>query len=387
MRTVRSIDPYIFEKIDEIKLNRRVLSYIVSELQKYSFLQTKTDVKGDAYEELVGENLRGDRGEFFTPRNVCEMVMKMIFSRYSPRRLNSLKILDCCCGTGGFLVASINILRETIKESESKRGGSEAEIDSRVAGRIKEIAERNLFGMDINPFLVRTTQMNLVMHGDGSANVFSGDSLLAPGEWEDGSARREIVPESFDVCVTNPPFGGQANIDDPHILSRFELSLFGAKDTRNVMPSERLFVEGAVKYVKPGGLVAIVLPDSILNNPGLQYIRQWIFRRLRLVASVDLPKETFADSGGVPNPSVLIMKRLTRSEIKLAEANVFNDYPVFMSIPKTVGRDKRGNPVYIRTPEGFTVMDDRGDPIKDDDLEIVAEAFNGWAGKIGHGGI
>ena len=379
--------PYIFETSDEVRINRKVLSYIVSELQRYSFLRTNTDVKGDAYEELVGENLRGDRGEFFTPRNVCEMVMNMIFALFPARRLSSLKILDCCCGTGGFLVAAINLMRKTITESEVKRGGSEAEIDSRVVNRIKEIAERNLFGMDINPFLVRTTQMNLVMHGDGSANVFSGDSLLAPGEWRDAVARREIIPESFDVCVTNPPFGGQANIDDPHVLSRFELSSFGSKNARNVMPSERLFVEGAFKYVKPGGIVAIVLPDSILNNPGLQYIRQWIFGRLRLIASIDLPKETFADSGGVPNPSVLIMQRLTRPEIKLAAANALDDYPVFMSIPKTVGRDKRGNPVYIRNPEGFNIVDGQGDLIRNDELELVADAFHDWVGKVSYASV
>ena len=377
--------PYIFKSTEKVELNRRVLSYIVSELQRYSFLQTNTDIKGAAYEELVGENLRGDRGEFFTPRNVCDMVMDMIFSLFPETRPRSLKILDCCCGTGGFLVSALNGLREMIKESESRRGGSKGEINSRVATRVKEIAERNLFGMDINPFLVRTTQMNLVMHGDGSAKVFSGDSLLTPGEWDDKAARSAIMPESFDICVTNPPFGTEAIIDDPHVLSRFELSSVKTKNMRNSMPSEQLFVEGATNFVKPGGFVAIVLPDSILNNPGLEFIRWWAFNRLRLIASVDLPKETFADSGGVPNPSVLIAQRLTRSETKLAEANAIDDYSVFMSIPKTAGRDKRGNTVHIRTPEGLNVTDDQGDPIRDDELPLVAKAFHGWVRELNHG--
>lgn len=145
--------PYIFEPDDRIKLNRPVLAYIVSELQRYSLLNTQTDVKGKAYEELVGANLRGDRGEFFTPRNVCDLAVRMVLSRHSNRRLSSLKVLDCCCGTGGFLVATINFLRRKIAGFEKAKGGSEEQVRSRVAIRVRELAERNLFGMDINPFL------------------------------------------------------------------------------------------------------------------------------------------------------------------------------------------------------------------------------------------
>lgn len=375
---VKTRYPYIFERNDRIGLAPRVLAYVVSELQRYAFLQTNTDVKGQAYEELVGANLRGDRGEFFTPRNVCEMTVRMVLSLFPKKRLTSLKTLDCCCGTGGFLVSTINILRETITGFEKSKGGSEEEIRSRVGNRIKELAERNLYGMDINPFLVRTTQMNLVMHGDGSANVFQGDSLAAPGEWDNNGAREAIKQDTFDVCVTNPPFGGQAYIDDPHTLSRYELPTLDTKEMRQLMAAEQLFMEGALKYVKPGGFLAIVLPDSILNNPGLQFIREWLLKHSRLVASVDLPKETFAEGGGVPNPSVLIVQRLTRSEVKLASKGALDEYEVFMAIPRTVGKDKRGNPVYLRTPEGFNILDSSSKPIIDDELPHVAAAFQGW---------
>jgi type I restriction enzyme M protein len=382
---VKARYPYIFEVDETVKLNRKVLSYIVAELQRYSLLKTNTDVKGAAYEELVRENLRGDRGEFFTPRNVCDMAVRIVLSLFSRRSLTSLKILDCCCGTGGFLVSAITQLRDTIMSFERAKGGSEEEIATRAATRVKELAERNLFGMDINPFLVRTTQMNLVMHGDGSVNVFPGDSLLAPGEWDDDDARKKIVLGSFDICVTNPPFGGRAIIDDPHVLARYELPSFETVNMRPSMPAEQLFVEAALKYVKPGGYLVIVLPDSILNNPGLQFIRQWSFRRVRFVASIDLPKETFADSGGVPNPSVLVMQRLTREEVRLAEADALDDYEVFMSIPRTAGRDKRGNPVYYRTEEGFEILNDRLELTVDDEMPLVATAFEMWRREVGYG--
>ena len=372
--------PYIFESDERIKLNLRVLAYIVSELQRYSLLNTQTDVKGQAYEELVGANLRGDRGEFFTPRNVCDMVVRMVLSLYSNHRISSLKVLDCCCGTGGFLVAVINHIRSKFTGFEGARGGGEERIQNRVSVRVKELAERNLFGMDINPFLVRTTQMNLVMHGDGSANVFQGDSLEAPGEWSDLGAREHIRPEAFDIVVTNPPFGGEAYIDDPHILDHYELPSLDAKETRNLLPAEQLFVEGALKYVKRGGYLAIVLPRSILNNPGLKFIRGWLLENTRIVASVDLPKETFAESKGVPNPGVLIVQKLTLEERKLARSSALDGYHIFMALPKTVGIDKRGNPVYHRTPEGLVILDEENNPSLDDELPEVVFAFEEWHG-------
>ena len=376
--TVKEHYPYIFGLDEGIKLNLRVLAYIVSEFQRYSLLNTQTDVKGQAYEQLVGSNLRGDRGEFFTPRNVCDMAVQMVLFLYSNQKIPSLKILDCCCGTGGFLVSIITRLQEKIAGFEQTKGGSDEEVRNRTGNRVKDLAERNIFGMDINPFLVRTTQMNLVMHGDGSANVFQGDSLAAPGEWEDIGARQKVKQGTFDVVITNPPFGGNAHIDDPHILARYELPGAGARKMRNRMPAEQLFVEGALKYVKRGGYLVIVLPRSILNNPGLKFIRRWLLRNSRLLASVDLPKETFAEGGGVPNPSVLIVQRLTREEEKLAGANALDEYETFMSLPRTVGIDKRGSAVYHRTPEGLVVLNADGRPTKNDDLPLVVEAFRQW---------
>jgi type I restriction enzyme M protein len=375
---VRERYGYIFPTGDKVTLNGRVLAYIISELQSYSLLRTQTDVKGAAYEELVGANLRGDRGEYFTPRNVCDMAVSMVFALHPAGRLTSIRILDTCCGTGGFLVSAINQLRELLMRNERAKGGSEREIAERVSTRIRDVATRNMFGIDINPFLVQTCQMNLVMHGDGSANVVQADSLYSPGEWDDATAAARIGHGTFDVVVTNPPFGGKAVVDDPHLLDQYELAKLDSRESRSSLPSEQMFVEGAWKYLKPGGFLAIVLPDSILNNPGLAFIRRWLFRRTRIVASVDLPKETFADSGGVPNPSVLIVQRLTREEIRLAEAHALEPTDIYMAIPKTVGRDKRGNPVYYKTAEGFEVMDENSLPMLDDELPLVASGFASW---------
>ena len=221
--------------------------------------------------------------------------------------------------------------------------------------------------------------MNLVMHGDGSAHVYQADSLALPGEWADHEAAANAGHGTFDVVVTNPPFGSEAIVDDPHILEHYELARAGSREVRGTMPPEQLFVEAAWKFLKPGGILAIVLPDSILNNPSLEFIRRWLLNRTRVIVSIDLPKETFADSGGVPNPSVLMVQRLTRDEMKLAEANAIDPNQIFMAIPKTAGRDKRGNPIYYRTPEGLEVLDENLEPTIDDDLPLVANEFVEWA--------
>ena len=142
-------------------------------------------------------------------------------------------------------------------------------------------------------------------------------------------------------------------------------------------------METALKFLKPGGRLAIVLPDSILNNPGLKFIRSWLMTRAQVVASVDLPKETFATSGGVPNPSLLLVKKLPVDEMKLAKVGAM-DYEVFMAIPKTAGIAKRGNPLYERTPEGLEILNDKFEPKLNDEIALVSERFGKWVKDMGY---
>lgn len=373
---VKTRFPYIFEEDEQIKLEPAVLAYIVSEMQFISLVDTETDVKGAAYETLVGQNLRGDRGEYFTPRNVCDMTVRIIQSLFPEERLTNLTVLDCCCGTGGFIVSWIDNLRHVIRGQEQKRQSKN--IESKVRDRIREACARNLFGLDINPFLVRTAQMNLVMHGDGSANVYRVDSIRSPGEWSD-EAREKVPFGKADVVLTNPPFGVEVKIDDAHILDRYELSRWESQTPRSAMPAEQLFVESAMMFLKAGGILGIVLPDGILNNPGLRFLRSWILKRGRIIASIDLPKETFSNSGGVNNPSVLIIQKFTKEQVQQASAGIIErNYKVFMATPHSAGIDKRGKTVYLRYPDGREIEDENGNRFKDDQIAAVAEKFIEW---------
>jgi type I restriction enzyme M protein len=276
--------------------------------------------------------------------------------------------VDPAAGTGGFLIAGV----QKIKQLFLKRGFRYDQL--RDLGR--DFANSNFFGIDFNPFLVKVSQMNMVMHGDGSANIVHANSLDTPSNWND-EAKRKIHREEFDIVVTNPPFGTKAVIDNPDILSQFELTTFGASSPRASLPPEQLFIERCLDFLKPGGVLGIVLPDSILSNPGLTWIREWILKRGYIIASVDLPVETFEPHTGTQT-SILILKKKTPEQEKLQQ-----DYEIFMAIPEKVGHDRRGNPVFKMTPEGEIELGENGEKVIDDNLPLVAEKFKEWVRRKG----
>ncbi|MDN5935335.1 MAG: N-6 DNA methylase [Nitrosospira sp.] len=333
--SVKKRYPTIFDSNDTLKLEPRSLAYVVGELQRYSFLDTHIDVKGKAYEELVGANLRGDRGEFFTPRNIQRMAIRMLDIRPGE------KILDPSCGTGGFLVIAMNEVIQRLKGAAAGMTSSDAYRQA-LNEQVRETAAQTFFGFDINPDLVKATKMNMVMNNDGSGNILRTDSLLHPHQWE--SSFREQLAKSlgidhadlrgpndlahFDIIATNPPFGSNLPIVDRETLSQFELGHVWKKNDRGCwelngdlymsQPPEILFIERCWQFLKPGGRMAIVLPDGILGNPALEYVRYWIITRCRIIASVDLHADTFQPRNGTQT-SILILQRKTEAEIRKEE--------------------------------------------------------------------
>jgi type I restriction enzyme M protein len=391
--------PYIFSANETIELDNRSLAYIVSELEKYSFQETDNDIKGEAYEEIVGVTSRRDQGAFFTPRNVCDMAVRMVLAMYPPERRLQLRILDPACGTAGFLRAALLQIKDIIaRQVAGKYGKRKTPAEREVSDRLRRLCDRNIFGIDKLGELVRAAQMNLAMHGDGSTNIYPANSLLPPGEWND-DVRGHFKLGAFDVVFTNPPFGSKLPIDDPHVLDQFELASVEAKVRRSSMPPEQIFVERCLDFLKPGGRMAIVLPDSILSNPGLAFIRRWLLLRAYVIASIDLPRETFSRSDTHTMTSVLVLQKFTKDERKLAvELGRAPDYEVFMAVAEKVGCDLRGQPVFLHTPDGEEVLrkvvrkvpsrDLRGDvievseeyeePIIDDDLPQISVLFTEW---------
>ena len=366
--------PSIFRSNEDIELNPEVLAYIVSQLQMYSLLESDVDVKGRAYEEIVGSNLRGDRGEFFTPRNICQMAVAML----DPSEGDL--ILDPACGTAGFLITAMNHVIEKIRKAESLRWGDLERAEIAVRQRVERFAQRYVVGLDLNPNLVKASKMNMVMNNDGAGGLFQANSLRAPITWHDELRDRSLL-SSIDLLFTNPPFGSKIPIDDPSILEAYDLGHVWSYDeaadswtrTNGVhkqQPPEILFIERCVKFLKPGtGRCAIVLPDGILGSPGLGYVREWILRNTRVLASIDLHPDTFQPHVSVQT-SVLVLERKTSEEVSLeAAAGRLSDYEVFMAVADHIGHNKRGKVIYVR--------DDRGNEIVEEREETVKEYENG----------
>ena len=388
---VKKKNPQIFDENDTIKLTPRTLTFLVAELQKYALLNTNIDIKGKAYEEIVGANLRGDRGEFFTPRNVMKMAVDMI----NPK--DDEKVLDSSCGTGGFVVTAMNKVIERLQDRFKEQYGDKAswsnEILSAYNNTISETAKENFFGFDINPDLVKATKMNMVMNNDGSGNIMQMNTLLPPQEWdastrahlEDalGVKRNTIKNHTtigfFDVIVTNPPFGSKIPIRDTQVLEQFDLGHIWQKDDKgnwsmtsrlqSSVPPEQLFIERIMQLLKEGGRAAIVLPDSILGSPGLEYIRHWLIKKTRIVASVDLHADAFQPHNGT-QCSILILQKKTQKEIDEEEkSGQIIDYDIFMTMIDHIGHDKRGNIIFKRDEKGNIIMTEKEETITERDTE------------------
>jgi type I restriction enzyme M protein len=223
--------------------------------------------------------------------------------------------------------------------------------------------------------------MNMVMNNDGSGNILQTNSLLPPHEWSDefktklaealgvakSSLRSHETIALFDVIVTNPPFGSKIPIKDESILKQYELAhIWENKDKagrwtmtarlQSSVPPEILFIERCIQLLKPGGRIGIVLPDSILGSPGLGYIREWLIRNVRIVASLDLHADTFQPRNGTQT-SVLFLQKKTREQIDAEEkSGTMADYNIFMNMVDKIGHDKRGNPIFMRDEKGNELL-------------------------------
>ncbi len=385
-----------------ITLSDRALGFIVGELAKYDLGRTALDAKGAAYQELVKHNIRGDRGQYFTPRGAVDLMVAMLDPQPDER------VMDPACGTGGFLVSTLKHLDAKLHAASNIALDDESTAEFlSVQEALRAFVEHNLFGADFDPFLVRAAQMNVLMASNGQARVFNMNSLEFPAGHLQGvaQARGKADLGSMEVVMTNPPFGSNIPITDPNILKHFELAHTwertedgGFRNTGRLQGSvapEVLFIERCLDWLKPGGRTGIVLPDGILGNPGDEYIRWWLLRHCWVLASVDLPVEVFIVEANVNIlTSLLFLKKKTDEEVRAEDLGQKVDYPVFMAVAEKVGFDRRGNTLYKRGPDGEELIEEvehrervrvggksvvrvlrRREKTLDDDLPRIAEAY------------
>ncbi|TAK28178.1 MAG: hypothetical protein EPO21_23085 [Chloroflexota bacterium] len=362
-----------FRPNEEIGLEEPVLAYVAGELSRYDLLNSKEDAKGAAYEELIDRKSKGERGQFFTPRNVIRLVVEML----DPEEDDY--ILDPACGTGGFLVMAFRHVRAKIESrlrekwtNPDRPTASELEV---LRAEAQSWAAQHIYGFEFDPDLAKATRMNLALNG-GNGQIYCLDSLKFP-EGQTVDVER-LVRESraryaesgqsigalgtFTLCLTNPPFGSRIPFTDRAALQQFQLSrnevadpgfVYGSQRSmlKKSLPPEVLFIERCVQWVREGGRVGIVLPDGILGNPKDAYIRRWVLDHCDVLASVDLPVETFLPQVGV-QPSLLFLRKKTKLELDAEAMGARPDGQVFMAIVDRVGKDRRGNVIYKRNPDG-----------------------------------
>ena len=348
-----------------ITLSDRALAFIVGELAKYDLGRTALDAKGAAYQELVKHNIRGDRGQYFTPRGPVDLMVEMLDPKPHER------VMDPACGTGGFLVSTLKRIDRGLHDEANVPSGEESTDDFlSIQDRLIDFVEHNLFGADFDPFLVRAAQMNILMASNGQARVFNMNSLEFPvGHLQGvGEAKGKADLGTMDVVMTNPPFGSGIPVSDPHLLRHFELAYQweatedgSYRNTGKLKASvspEILFIERCIDWLRPGGRMGIVLPDGVLGNSGDEYIRWWILRHCYVLASVDLPVEVFIVEADVNIlTSLLFLKKKSAETISSESLGRKNDYPVFMAVAEKVGFDRRGYTTYMKSPTGEELVE------------------------------
>jgi type I restriction enzyme M protein len=295
-----------------IDLPDQIVFEIVELLQEISLRQTDLDIKGRAFEKFLGKIFRDESGQYFTPREVVRFMVDFL----GPTERDV--VIDPACGSGGFLLYSLIKVMGRAKHLY----GEDRDSINRI---VWDFAHKQMFGIEINDRIARIAMMDMVIHEDGHSNIECNNAL---SDYADFEKERDIRPSMYTLILTNPPFG--AIVKDRRILDSFQLGKgFETQKT------EILFIERCLDLLKDGGRMGIVLPDSILRNSSLMYVREFILSNAKVLGVVSLPSHAFVPSGAGVKSSLLFLEK---------HANVKEGYPVFMAISKHIGFDSRGSP-------------------------------------------
>ncbi len=369
--------PGMFLDGESILLEPNHLSVCIGELEKIKLYDANLEIIDRAFEYLLPDVAKGKKGQYFTPRHVIDMAVKML----NPKE--NEYIVDPASGSGGFLIHAMQWVWNNDMDEKSR----ETKIN---------FAATHIYGIDFDDKPVKISRALMLIAGDGKSHVFKLNSLN-PAEWsgddrEKEKARSELRDRlhkfgdytkdaenerhfkyfDFDVLLTNPPFAGE--IKDRTLLNEYSLAKNDKGKLRNKMERHILFIERALNLIKPGGRLAIVLPQGVLNNTNMQYIREFLFDKARILAVVGLNVNTFKPHTGTKT-SVLFLQKWRDNEKAL------KDYPIFMAVSKKSGKDNSGDYYYKKDADGNIIVDAKGHKAVDHDLDEIAESFKEFAQK------
>lgn len=305
----KNFDKEVFK--DDIRLTDERIRTIVNYLQEINLSETDLDSKGRAFETFMGSFFRGEFGQFFTPRVIVQFIVEAL-----PIKNTSL-VLDTSCGSGGFLLHALDKVRRQADiefpdyklDNEDYKGWHDY---------WHSFAEHNLYGIEINEQIARTAKMNMIIHDDGHTNVIAVDGLLNESDVFKFTSNKGFKHDKFNFIITNPPFGSSIKQSEKAYLKNYFLGRKQAdwldikpskEEVRNNQSTEVLFIEQCYNYLAPNGYLAVVIPDGILTNSSLQYVRDAIEDWYRIVSVVSMPQTAFAATGAGVKSSVLFLKK------------------------------------------------------------------------------
>lgn len=310
----RKRDAEVFR--DNIRLTPEKIRTVVSYLESVNLGDTDLDSKGRAFETFMGSFFRGNFGQYFTPREIVDFIVDVL-----PIKHDS-KVLDTSCGSGGFLLYALNKVRNQATEYYPNWKNDTKQY-AKWFPYWHDFAQNNLYGIEISEQISRAAKMNMIIHDDGHTNVITSDGLVSDEALQAKTNNHGFKYGTFDFIITNPPFGSSIRQSEQAYLKTYQL---GKKEedwlavkalpenTRDGQNTEVLFIEQNYRYLREGGYLAIVLPDGILTNSSMQYVRTQIEDWFRIVAVVSMPQTAFTANGAGVKSSVLFLKKWSKEQ-------------------------------------------------------------------------
>ncbi len=387
----------VFPGESKILLSPSHLTVCVSTLQDIKLLNNNLDVVDDAFEYLMSKAQKGEKGQYFTPRYVIDMCVKMMNPTIND------KIIDTACGSSGFTVHSIFKVWKEIRLSKGLEPGEDFTAFERTEDERNYVRD-NVFAIDFDEKTVRVARTLNLIAGDGQTNVLHLNTLdysrwnevTKQEDWNDTynegfKKLKKLQPKgsndfskfNFDLVMANPPFAG--DIKEQTILSHYELSKGGKNKWQKKVGRDILFIERNLNFLKPGGRMAVVLPQGRFNNASDKYIRDFIAERCRILAVVGLHGNVFKPHTGTKT-SVLFVQKW---DDKLCPKK--EDYPIFFATMQKPSKDNSGEKIYVKDENGEILLDSHSHFIVDHDLynhdgmtqDGITEAFAEFAKREG----
>ena len=376
----------VFPEHSTFELSDSHLAVCVSSLQDIKLFNSNLQVVDEAFEYLVSKSAKGEKGQYFTPRHVIDMCVKML----NPQPGEYM--IDTAAGSCGFPVHTVFKLTGTLFTN--------AEIPEADKEHILKI-----FGIDFDEKTVRVARTLNLIAGDGEMNVLHLNTLDYE-RWEDSTERNnrwgrtygdgfdrlkalrreqnENKSFGFDILMANPPFAG--DIKESRILHQYNLTFKQNGKAHTKLGRDILFIERNLDFLRPGGRMAIVLPQGRFNNTSDKHVREFIAERGRILAIVSLHGNTFKPHTGTKT-SVLFVQKWNDDPEQGPLCSKASDYPIFFAVSEKGGKDNSGDYVFLENSDGQHKLDKNGHLIVDHDLhnhneelpDGIAEAFIEWA--------